>query len=114
MDIVTEAEINVEAGIGELFVIVGGKADHFIVAPRKDELAVLDCCQTKENHVAGSDPEMFHDNLRGFFVFIVTVKMALNYYDIITWRSCEIFVLLGSQSTCRRRPSKCKIITAFL
>lgn len=63
MDVVTEAEIYVEARIGELFVVVRSKANHFLVAAGKDELAILYCCQSKEHHVAGSDFKVIHNNL---------------------------------------------------
>jgi hypothetical protein len=42
VNIKPESEVNVEAGIGQLFIVVGGQTADFFVKSRKYEMAAFD------------------------------------------------------------------------
>lgn len=63
MDVEAEAEVNIEAGIGKLLVVVRRQTAHFIIIAWEDELAVLDGGQAEENGITGTNSEILYYDL---------------------------------------------------
>ena len=64
VDVKTETEVNVEARIRQLLVVVRRQTADLVVQPREDEMAAFNAGQAEENGVAGRYLEMFHHQLQ--------------------------------------------------
>jgi hypothetical protein len=64
VNIKPESEVNVEAGIGQLFIVVGGQTADFVVKSRKYEMAAFDTRQSEKYGVTGRDSKVIHHHLK--------------------------------------------------
>lgn len=64
VDVKTETEVDVKAGIRQLLVVVRRQTADLIVEPREDEMTAFDARQAEKYSVAGRYFKTFHDDLK--------------------------------------------------
>ena len=64
MDVESEAEVNVEALVGQLFVIVWRQSVDFVFGAWEDEMTVADRRQSEEDGVVGVDVQVLDTHLQ--------------------------------------------------
>jgi hypothetical protein len=64
MDVESESEVNVEALIGQLFVVVRRQSVHFVFGAWKHEMTVADRRQSEEDGVVGVNVQVLDTHLQ--------------------------------------------------